>query len=353
MEGEAKNVPVQLGQWSGTANFSVASIDDYNVVLGMEFLDYLKPIMVPSKDTMLILQGETPCVVNLCRERELSPQQLNRGVQRGEPTFAALIQEEEPPTPEVVKEDPIPHEVEKVLEEFINVMPEDLPKELPPRREIDHTIELVEGAKPVSRPPYRMSPNELEELRKQLKELLEAKFIRPSKSPYGAPVLFQKKKDGTLRMCNDYRALNKQTVKNKYSIPLIANLFDRLHGAKVFSKLDLRKGYYQVRIAEGDEPKTAIVTRYGSFEFLVMPFGLTNALATFFTLMQQVLADFIDKFVVVYLDDIVVYSNDVKDHVGHLRLVLQALRENSLYVKKEKCSFGMNEVSFLGHCWER
>jgi hypothetical protein len=207
----------------------------------------------------------------------------------------------------------------------------------------------MDGAKPVSQPPYRMSPIELEELRRQLKELLEAKFIKPSKSPYGAPVLFQKKKDGTLRMCNDYRALNKQTVKNKYPIPLIADLFDRLHGAKVFSKLDLRKGYYQVRIAEGDEPKTAIITRYGSFEFLVMPFGLTNAPATFCTLMQRVLAEFIDKFVVVYLDDIVVYSNSMKEHEGHLRLVFKALRANNLYVKEEKCSFGLDEVSFLGH----
>ena len=139
-----------------------------------------------------------------------------------------------------------------------------------------------------------MAPPELEELRKQLKELLEAGHIRPSKDPYGAPLLFQKKKDGSMRLCIDYRALNKFTIRNKYLIPLIADLFDHLGEAKYFTKMDLRKGYYQVRIAEGDEPKTACVTRYGAFEWLVMPFGLTNAPATFCTLMNEILHPYLD-----------------------------------------------------------
>ena len=197
--------------------------------------------------------------------------------------------------------------------------------------------------------PYRMAPPELEELRRQLKELLDAGFIQPSKAPYGAPVLFQKKHDGSLRMCIDYRALNKVTVKNKYPIPLIADLFDQLGRARYFTKLDLRSGYYQVRIAEGDEPKTTCVTRYGSYEFLVMPFGLTNAPATFCTLMNKIFHPYLDKFVVVYLDDIVIYSNTLKEHVEHLRKVFKILRQNELYVKKEKCSFAKEEVSFLGH----
>ncbi|KAJ7944105.1 Retrotransposon protein, putative, Ty3-gypsy subclass [Quillaja saponaria] len=164
-----------------------------------------------------------------------------------------------------------------VLKEYEGVMPDKLPQTLPPRRGIDHEIELVPGIKPPAKAPYRMAPPELAELRKQLNELLESGFIRPSKAPFGAPVLFQKKQDGSLRMCVDYRALNKVTVWNSYPIPLIADLFDQLSGAKYFTKLDLRSGYYQVRIAEGDEPKTTCVTRYGAFEFLVMPFGLTNA----------------------------------------------------------------------------
>ncbi|RVW75466.1 Retrovirus-related Pol polyprotein from transposon 17.6 [Vitis vinifera] len=167
------------------------------------------------------------------------------------------------------------------------------------------------------------------ELRRQLKELLDAGFIQPSKAPYGAPVLFQKKYDGSLRMCIYYRALNKVTVKNKYSIPLIADLFDQLGTARYFTKLDLR---------------------YDSYEFLVMPFGLTNALATFCALINKIFHPYLDKFVVVYLDDIVIDSNTLKEHVEHLKKVFKILRQNELYVKKEKCSFAKEEVNFLGHC---
>ena len=137
--------------------------------------------------------------------------------------------------------------------------------------------------------------------------------MRPAKAPYGAPVLFQKKNDGSMRLCIDYHALNKITVRNRYPLPIINDLFDRLHGAKYFSKLDLRSGYYQVRIAKEDEPKTTCVTRYGAFEFLVMPFGLTNAPATFCTLMNQVFHEYLNKFVVVYLDDIVVYNSTLEE----------------------------------------
>ncbi|KAL9259847.1 Retrovirus-related Pol polyprotein from transposon 17.6-like protein [Drosera capensis] len=228
-------------------------------------------------------------------------------------------------------------------------MPKELPKKLPPRREVDHKIELEPGTRPPARAPYHMAPTELEELRKQLKDLLDVGFIRPSKSPYGAPVLFQKKKDGSLRLCIVCRALNKVTVKNKYPIPLIADLFDQLGGARYFTKLDLRSRYYQVRIAEGDEAKTTCVTRYGSFEFLVMPFDLTNAPVTFCTLMNNILHPYLDKFVVLYLDDIVIYSAMLEDHVEHLRIVFKVLASNELYVKKEKCSFAHQEVDFLGH----
>ena len=162
-------------------------------------------------------------------------------------------------------------------------------------------------------------------------------------------MLFQKKQNGTLRMCVDYRALNKVTIKNKYPIPLVAELFDRLSKAEYFTKLDLRSGYWQVRVAEGDEAKTTCVTRYGSFEFLVMPFGLTNAPATFCNLMNDVLFDFLDSFVVVYLDDIVIYSPTLQDHVVHLEMVLDRLRQNQLYVKKEKREFAQTDIKFLGH----
>ena len=236
-----------------------------------------------------------------------------------------------------------------MLLEFADVMPAALPKELPPRRPIDHRIELIPGSKPPALAPYRMSPAELLELRKQLKELLDAGLIRPSRAPYGAPVLFQKKHDGSLRMCVDYRALNKATIKNKYPIPLAAELFDRLSKATYFIKLDLRSGYWQVRIAEGDEGKTTCVTRYGAYEFLVMSFGLTNAPTTFCNLMNDVLFENIDAFVVVYLDDIVVYSQSLQEHEKHLSLVFQRLRENRLFVKKEKCEFAQRQITFLGY----
>ena len=243
----------------------------------------------------------------------------------------------------------VPLEIQEILSEYVDVMPQSLPKSLPPRRGIDHEIELVPGAKPPAKNAYRMAPPELAELRKQLDELLNAGFIRPAKAPYGAPVLFQKKKDGTLRLCIDYRALNKVTVRNKYPLPIITDLFDQLNGARYFTKLDLRSGYYQVRIAQGDEPKTTCVTRYGAFEFLVMPFGLTNAPATFCTLMNQVFHEYLDQFVVVYLDDIVVYSPTLEEHKVHLRLVFDKLRQNQLYVKKEKCAFAQRSINFLGH----
>ena len=199
------------------------------------------------------------------------------------------------------------------------------------------------------RASYRMAPTELKELKSQLQELLDKGFIRPSVSPWGAPVLFVKKKDGTLRMCIDYRQINKVTVKNKYPLPRIEDLFDQLKGAGVFSKIDLRSGYYQLRVKEGDVPKTVFRTRYGHYEFLVMPFGLTNAPAAFMDLMNRVFRPYVDQFVVVFIDDILVYSKDVQEHEHHLRIVLETLREKKLYAKLSKCDFWLKEVSFIGH----
>src|SRR5690606_23457138 len=164
----------------------------------------------------------------------------------------------------------------KLVEEYRDVFPDELPKNLPPSRTIDHHIDLIPGTTPPSRPTYQLSLTEMDELKRQLDDLLQHGFIRPSKSPYGAPVLFVRKKEGDLRMCVDYRALNKQTIKNTYPLPRIDELLDRLHGAQVFSKIDLRSGYHQIRIHEGDVHKTAFRTRYGLYEFLVLPFGLTN-----------------------------------------------------------------------------
>ena len=180
--------------------------------------------------------------------------------------------------------------------------------------------------------------------------LLEAEFIRSSKAPFGAPILFQKKHDRSLRLCIDYQALKKIIVRNTYPIPLIADLFDQLSHAKYFTKVDLRSSYYLVRITDGDELKTAFVTRYGAFEFLVIPFGLRNAPTTFCTLMNQVLYEYLDKFVVGYLDDVVVYSATMEEHLAK---VFQKLRDNQLYVKRGKCFFAHVNIKFLGHMVDR
>ncbi|GLT29333.1 hypothetical protein SLA2020_042070 [Shorea laevis] len=235
-----------------------------------------------------------------------------------------------------------------VVCEFPDVFPKDLPG-LPPDREVEFAIDLVPGTGPISKTPYRMAPTELRELKIQLEELLEKGFIRPSVSPWGAPVLFVKKKDGSMRLCIDYRELNKVTVKNRYPLPRIDDLFDQLKGAQVFSKIDLRSGYHQLKIKPDDVPKTAFRTRYGHYEFLVMPFGLTNAPVGFMDLMNRVFSKYLDQFVVVFIDDILIYSSSHALHEKHLRTVLETLRRERLFAKFKKCEFWLDNVAFLGH----
>ncbi|KAA0067821.1 reverse transcriptase [Cucumis melo var. makuwa] len=237
---------------------------------------------------------------------------------------------------------------EPVVRDYPDVFLEELPG-LPPHREVEFAIELEPGTVPIFRAPYRMAPVELKELKVQLQELLDKGFIRPSVSPWGAPVLFVKKKDGSMRLCIDYRELNKVTVKNRYPLPRIDDLFDQLQGATVFSKIDLRSGYHQLRIKDGDVLKTAFRSRYGHYEFIVMSFGLTNALAVFMNLMNRVFREFLGTFVIVFIDDILIYSKTEAEHEEHLRMVLQTFRDNKLYAKFSKCEFWLKQVSFLGH----
>ncbi|KAJ9520381.1 hypothetical protein QJQ45_000131 [Haematococcus lacustris] len=236
-----------------------------------------------------------------------------------------------------------------MLKEFTSVFPEDLPSGLPLARAVDHRIDLEPNKRPPVRSTYAMSTLELAELKQQITEMQEKGFIRPSTSPYGSGVLFVRKKDGTFRMCIDYRPLNRITIKNRYPLPRIDNLLDRLHGASVFSKIDLRQGYHQIRIAPEDIPKTAFRTRYGHFEFTVMPFGLCNAPATFQRLMNDIFRQELDDCVIVYLDDILIFSRSHADHAQHLRRVLGLLQEHKLYAKLSKCEFGLSQTEFLGH----
>jgi hypothetical protein len=194
-----------------------------------------------------------------------------------------------------------------------------------------------------------MNPQELEELKRQLADMLSKGLIRPSASPWGSAIHFVDKRDGTIRLCVDYRKVNEVTIKNKYPLPKIEDLFDQLNGAKVFSKIDLRTGYHQLKVRESDIPKTAFTTRYGLFEYTVMSFGLSNAPAYFMNLMNKVFMKFLDKFVVVFIDDILVYSKTEEEHAEHPQLVLGTLCEHQLYTKFSKCEFWLKEVGFLGH----
>jgi hypothetical protein len=234
--------------------------------------------------------------------------------------------------------------------EYLDVFIDDLPG-MPPDRNIEFVIELQPGTAPISKRPYHMPPNELAELKIQLQDLLDKGFIRPSASPWGCPALFVKKKNNSLRLCVDYHPLNKVTIKNKYPLLRIDILFDQLElaGARVFSKIDLRSGYNQIKIRPSDIPKIAFSTRYGLYEYLVMSFGLTNTPAYFMYLMNSVFMQELDKFVVVFIDDILIYSKNPEDHAKHLYVVLQRLRDHHLYAKFSKCKFWLDTVKFLGH----
>jgi hypothetical protein len=235
-----------------------------------------------------------------------------------------------------------------VVNEFSDVFPEEL-SGMPPDRDIEIVIELKSGTAPIYKTPFRMITPELAELKEHINGLLEKGFSCPSSSPWGAPVIFVPKKDGTQRLCVDCRALNVVTIKNEYPLPRIDDLFDQLCGACVFSKVNLRSGYHQLKVQECDIPKTAFVSMYGMYEFTVMSFGLTNAPAYFMYTMNKVFMEYLDMFVVVFIDDILAYSRSEEAHEGHLHLVLQKLRDHKLYAKLSKCEFWLKQVAFLGH----
>jgi hypothetical protein len=235
-----------------------------------------------------------------------------------------------------------------VVCEYPNVFHDDLPG-MTQDKDLKFIIELQPGTAPISKRPYYMPPKEISELKNQLPELLDKWYICPSSSNWGSPALFVKKKDGSLQMCVDYRPLNAVTIKNKYPLPHIDVLFDQLVGVKVFSKIDLRSGYHQIMIRPSDIPKTAFSTRYGLYEFMVMSFGTTNAPTFFMYLMNSIFMNELDKFVVVFIDDILIYSKNEEEHAKHLRIVFQRLRDHKLYTKFSKCEFWLDRVKFLGH----
>ena len=286
----------------------VLGIHDFDIVLGMDWLSKHRATLDFYKKEVRLVRPEEPGVIFRGIRREIAPSLINsmtasKMLRKGCQGYLAFVVDRRQ---EGTRLEDIP-----IVKEFPDVFPDVFPDDisgLPPDREVEFTIDLILGTEPISIPPYRMAPAEFRELKAQLEELLSKGFIRPSISPWGALVLFVKKKDGSLRLCIDYRQLNRVTIRNQYPLPRIDELFDQLQGSRVYSKIDLRSGYHQLRVQESNVPKTAFRTRYGHYEFLVMPFGLTNAPTTFMDLMNRVFQPYLDRFIIIFIDDILVYS---------------------------------------------
>jgi len=338
------NCPIAIKGRVLPAKLAVFGMMGFDVILGMDWLSKYNANMDYRRKEITFrphgMEEFTYCGSKVRSSPSLlSAVQAIKNIRDGAQAYLAYIQAK-PETKARSEEIPVVCHYSDVFSEITG---------LPPDREVEFSIDLVPGTQPIHKAPYRMAPTELKELKEQLQELLDRGFIRPSVSPWGAPVLFVKKKDGSMRMCIDYRELNRVTIKNKYPLPRIDDLFDQLKGASIFSKIDLLSGYHQLKVKEEDIPKTAIRTRYGHFEFLVMPFGLTNAPSVFMDLMNRVFHEYLDSFVVVFIDDILIYSANRVEHEEHLRIVLEKLREKKLFAKFKKCEFWLEEVAFLGH----
>jgi len=367
---------LQMNSFQDHINFIVLPLDEYDIVLGMSWLATHNPaidwkrgvLRIKQKHKRFRIRGvksiDTQSMNNL---QLMSVQQMKQEKSEIEAVYLVHVDWEEGNATKLLlqpkfqlnlidKEKDLlmdsssrraEFDKQQLIDEFREVFNE--PTALPPKRTVDFSIDLKPGAEPPNLPTYRMNPVELQELKKQLEELLKKKFIKQSKSPFGAPVLFVKKPNKPLRLCIDYRALNALTIKNSYNLPRIDDLFDQLRGAKYFSKIDLRSGYHQIRIKEADREKTGFNCRYGHYQFNVLPFGLTNAPATFMHLMNDTFKHQLDRFVIVYLDDILIYSKSLDEHKVHVREVLQILQKNKLFAKPTKCEFFVEQVSFLGH----
>jgi hypothetical protein len=243
----------------------------------------------------------------------------------------------------------LPPAVANLLQEYMDVFPSELPLGLPPMRGIEHKIDLIPGTSLPNCATYRTNPDETKEIQRQDQDLLDRGYIRESLSPCSLPILLVPKKDSTWRMCVDCRAINNITIRYRYPIPRLDDMLDELSGSVIFPKIDLRSGYHQIRMALGDEWKTAFKTKFSIYEWLVIPFGLTNAPSTFMSLMDEVLRAFIDKFMVIYFDDILIYSKSYDAHLEHLSAIFNILRDAHLFGNLEKCTFCNDHVSFLGY----
>ena len=367
LAGIVRDVPIKMGTYEAVLDLHVFDLrGKFDVLLGKGWHDDANPIISWRHNLVQVFQKDkfhrfgssstAPTPVHQEKEGEptvavLTAKAFRRACKKGECFVGSLTQlmgtGSTGPAINAVEANKA-SVYERVLKQYASVF-EPLTPGLPPDDRVHHHIDLQPGARPKAKPPYRLSKFEEEECVRQLKVYLEMGYIQPSKSPYGAPVLFARKKNGKLRFCVDYRALNDQTIKDRFPLPRIDDLLDRLQGSTVFSKLDLAQGYHQIRVAPEDVHKTAFTTQSGHFEFTVMPFGLCNAPATFQRLMNSTLSPYIGRFCMVYLDDIIVFSKDSDSHQEHLAMVLGKLAEAGLRTQMEKCEFGMARLEFLGH----
>ncbi|GJX96881.1 putative reverse transcriptase domain-containing protein [Tanacetum coccineum] len=332
-------------------NLMPVEMGSFDVIIGMDWLAKYhaviicdeKLVRVPFGNEILTFHGDGSNNEYESRLNIISCTKTQKYFLKGCPIFLAHVttKKAEDKSKEKRLED-VP-----IVQYFPEIFTEDL-LGIPPTHQVEFQIDLIPGAASVARAPYRLASSKMKELSDQLKEISHKGFIRPTSSPWGAPVLFVKR-DGSFRMCIDYRELNKLTVKNRYALPRIDDLFDQLQGSSVYSKIDLRSGYHQLRVREEDISKTVFRTRYGHYEFQVMPFGLTNAPAVFMDLMNRVCKPYLDKFVIVFIDDILIYSKSKQEHEKHLKLILKLLKKDQLYAKFYKCEFWIPKVQFLGH----
>ncbi|GJV79641.1 putative reverse transcriptase domain-containing protein [Tanacetum coccineum] len=323
-------------------NLMPIELGSFDIIIGMDWLSKYHTVIDCAEKIVRISWGNETLIVHGNESNQGNGTHLNiisctkthKYLFKGHNVFLAHVttKETEDKSGEKRLED-VP-----IVRDFPEVFPKDLPG-LPLTRQVEFQIDLMPGAAPVARAPYRLAPSEMKELSEQLQELSDKGFIRPSSSLWGAPILLIKKKDGSFWMCIDYRELNKLTVKNCYPLPRIDDLFDQLQGSGVYSKIDLRSSYHQLRVQEEDIPKMTFRTRYGHYEFQVMPFGLTNAPAVIMDLMNRVFKPYLDKFVIVFIDDILIYSKNKKEHEEHLKTILELLKNEELYTKFSKCEF--------------
>ncbi|GJR29634.1 putative reverse transcriptase domain-containing protein [Tanacetum coccineum] len=342
-----------LGLLGHPFNIDPMPIDlgSFDAIIGMDWLAKNHAVIVCDEKIVRIYENEILIVQGYKGDKEkkstfsiISCEKAQKYMEKGCQLFLAQVTVKENTDKSKEKR----HEDVPTVRDFSEAFPEDLPG-LPPIRQVEFQIDLVPGDALVARAPYRLASSEMEELSTQLQELSNKGFIRPSSSPWGAPILFVKKKNGSFRMCIDYRELNKLTVKNRYPLLRIDDLFDQLQGSSVYSKIDLRFGYHQFRVRDEDIPKTAFRTRYGHYEFQMMPFRLSNAPAVFMELMNRVCRPYLDKFVIVFIDDVLIYSKTKEEHDAYLRLILELHKKEELYVKFSKCDFWLSNVQFLGH----